>query len=285
MTAFPSAAARPLSASGLVPADSAATAPGDRPTASNTPVIVMTAVRSDAEWLRSFLSAVPNLECTTGTGVIPLCDQAAATWRRVETPVGDVLSPLAVASIRAMVGSVITAILARAGKRRWCEVALAPPASARAFVQLFPGTQVLCLHRACPDVIYAALHTTGWGLAGAAFAPFTAAYPASSVAALASYWAAHTEQLIAFEEDHPAACRRIRYEDLVADPLEFASLLAFLAAEHPPGVPIWAQADKATAGPSAPGCGAKLPAEQIPPPLLDRVNYLMTKLSYPAIGG
>jgi hypothetical protein len=253
-------------------------------TARRTPVIVLTFAHAGAESLRSLLSTVPDLECTSGTGMIPLCEQAAITWRQVEARAGEVLSPLATASIRAMAASAITVILSRAGKRRWCEFAFAAPSSAQAFLQLFPGTQFLCLHRACADVIYAALHATEWGLAGAAFAPFTAAYPASTVEALAAYWAAHTQQLIAFEESHPAICQRIRCEDLVADPHTAASgIFAFLTPEqHDPGQ-SWTDADALTAGPDAPGRGAQLPAGQIPPPLLRQINLMHARLGYPDI--
>jgi hypothetical protein len=247
----------------------------------NSPVIVLTFAHSGVEGLRSLLSTVPDLVCTSGTGVIPLCDLAAITWRQVEARAGEALSAVAAASIRAMAASAITIILAREGKRRWCEFAFAQPSAAQTFLRLFPGTQFLCLHRACPDVIYSALHAAEWGLAGAAFAPFTAAYPTSSVQALAAYWVAYTEQLIAFEESHPGISHRIRCEDLVSDPRTAARILAFLTAadQHDSGPPRM-DADTPTAGPDAPGCGAHLPVEQIPPPLLDRVNNLMTKLGY-----
>jgi hypothetical protein len=248
-------------------------------TVRNAPVIVLTYEYSGAERLRSLLSADLGLECTTGTGILPLCDQAAVMWRRVE---GRALSPLADKYIRAMAANAITFMLARGGGRRWCEFAFAQPSAAETFMRLFPGTKVLCLHRACPDVIHAALHETQWGLSNPALAPFTTAYPASTVAALAAYWAAHAEQLIAFEDSHAEACRRIRYEDLVTRPTKEAdAVLHFLGAERESTAPPWTEVDAAT---DPRGRGAGLPANRIPSPLLARVNALMSRLGYPLIG-
>jgi hypothetical protein len=64
---------------------------------------------------------------------------------------------------------------------------------------------------------------------GPEYAPFVSAYPASSIAALAAYWAAHTRELIALEQSRPARCRRVRYEDLkTASDDQAAAILALL---------------------------------------------------------
>lgn len=274
-------AAGPLPAQPLPDNDGGATPTRSAATATS-PVIVLTYAGSGSDTLQSLLSAIPGLACTSGTGVLPLVDQAAATWRQAEARASQQPSPLAAASIRAMVSSLVTVILAREGKRRWCEVARAQPSAAGTFVRLFPGTRVLCLHRACPDVIYDALHASEWGLAGPGFAPFTAAYPGSSVAALAAFWAAHTEQLIAFEESHPAVCRRVRYEDLIAEPHRAADgILAFLSGSSEPAAQP-GSAQRQDLGPAGgPQAGRPpMPTDQIPPALLPRVSKLMTDLGY-----
>jgi len=157
------------------------------PGAPGAPVIVLTYAHAGAEHLRPLLAGHLDLACTSGTGLLPLCQQAATTWRHVEGQPGSALSELAAASIRALATSVITTVLAQTGKRRWCEFATAPPRSTETFLRLYPGTRIICLHRGCADVIRAALHASPWGLSGTSFAPFTAAYPGSTVAALAAY--------------------------------------------------------------------------------------------------
>lgn len=160
--------------------------------AHGSPVIVLTYLHSGAERLRDLLARHPGLACTSGTGILPLCAQAAEAWRSADYHASTRLSPLAVNSTRTLASAIIIALLARAGAQRWCETATADPATAETFLQLYPGKRVLCLHRGCVDVVRAALHNSTWGVAGPAIAPFTASYPGSAVAALTAYWAART---------------------------------------------------------------------------------------------
>jgi hypothetical protein len=254
---------------------------------SDAPVIVLTYAHSGADRLWSLLAGQPDLACTSGTGILPLCEQASVSWHRVGGAADGPLPPLAVASIRALAAPLITSLLARAGKRRWCEFATATPGSADTFRQLFPGTRFLTVHRACPDMIHAALHAGSWGLAGPTFASFTSAHPASTAAALTAYWIAHTGPLIAFEQSHPGICCRIRCEDL-PDGLD-AALCAFLGlAGLGPAQAGWDQADWLSASGTEPaidaGLEAAFPVDQIPPALLAQANDLMKALDYPPIG-
>ena len=183
----------------------------------------------------------------------------------------------------------MTSIVARAGKRRWCETAAAERSAAETFLALFPAARFVCLHRACPDVIYSTLQASPWGLAGPGFAAHTAAHPGSTVAALAAWWVAHAAPVLAFEQDHPQACRRVRYEDLAAEPARAErDILAFLGLDAQaltlPDLPGDDAPDPAPlAGADAPGCGADLPAGQIPPQLLAQVNNLHARLGYPPL--
>ena len=149
---------------------------------------------------------------------------------------------------------------------------------------MYPQTRILCLHRSCAGVIEAAIHASPWGLAGPEYAPFTAAYPDSTVAALTAYWSAHTAPLIALEETHPEACRRIRYEDLANDP-HAGDLFAFLRMEAPRA----GLADPKRPGEANQSRGlvdrAPFPADQVPAPLLSQADNLACKLGYPPLAG
>jgi hypothetical protein len=255
--------------------------------ARGAPVIVLTYGHAGAWRLQQLLEGQPELACTAGTGMLAACDQAAAAWRQAERPPGDQLSPLASASIRALVTGMITAIVARAGKPRWCEMAAAERSAAETFLQLFPGTRFVCLHRACPDAIYAALQANPWGLSGPGIAAYAAAHPGNRVAALAAWWAGHAGPVLAFEQDHPDVCLRLRYEDLAGDPGEAErGIRKFLGLQEQdaslPELPD-GTGGQALAGADAPGCGADLPAGQIPPPLLTQINSLHAKLGYPPL--
>ena len=96
----------------------------------DAPVVVLTYAHSGAARLQSLLASHPDLACTSGTGILPLCEQAAITWRSADDRAGMTLSPLALASVRALATGIITSMLIRTGKRRWCELATASPMSA-----------------------------------------------------------------------------------------------------------------------------------------------------------
>ena len=181
---------------------------------SDAPVIVLGSPYAGAAGLRALLARQPDLACTSGTGLLPLCEQAMTTWRIADGRAAGPPSRLAVTTTRALAASVITSVLAREGKRRWCEMAAANPPAAETFLMLYPGTRFLCLHRACPGVVRAALDASPWGIADPVFAPFTLAYPASTLAALTAYWVTYTRTVLAFEAAHPQACLRVRFEDL-----------------------------------------------------------------------
>jgi hypothetical protein len=252
------------------------------------PVIVLAYAYSGAAPIQRLLSGSAVLACTSGTGLLPLCDQAAAAWRRVDNRAGP-LSSLAASSIRALAGGMISVLLAEAGKPRWCEISSSPPATAETFLQLYPGTRFVCLHRSCPDVIRAGIEANPWGLTGTGFAPFAVAYPGSSAAAIAAYWADRTEPLLRFQQAHPAACRTVRYDDLAGYPerqaRDIAAFLDLDAAPSPTGPDVTLTREEAPPAAADGGAlaGAELPAGHLPPPLLDRVNDLQARLGFPPI--
>lgn len=253
---------------------------------SRDPVIVLTYAHAGSECLQRKLASCAALACTSGTGLLPLFEQAAATWRGIDERDGP-LSSLAASSLRAMADTMITSILVRTGGTRWCEIAQAPAMYAKTFLELYGTAKFVCLHRNCPDVIRAGVQANPWGLADSSFAPFAAAYPGSSVAAIAAYWAAFTESLLDFEAAQPQACHRVRYEDLAGRPDDVTDrIFAFLGLSPGAGdVPAPGRPDD-DAGPAAardlaPGAGSRVPVSKIPQPLGAKVNELLTRLGYP----
>jgi hypothetical protein len=245
------------------------------------PVIVLALAHGGSIELGSLLSQHPDLACTQGTGVLPLCDQAIATWRNIEGRPEGLPSRLAAAATRALSTSIITSLLAREGKRRWCEIAAPNPEAAETFLGLYPGTRFLCLHRACRDVIRTTLDASPWGLTHPAFVPYTRAYPGSTAVALTACWVEHTRNMVMFERAHPQECLRVRFEDLtVAQPKIAEQIEAFLGL-----------AGKATLGGDGPQQPtslearpeADLPVGLIPPNLLAQANDLLRELGYPAL--
>jgi hypothetical protein len=255
------------------------TAPAGR--SSSAPVIVLAPAYSGASTLRSLLEGHPDLACTAGTGLLPLCEQAMATWRNADARPAGTPSSLASSTTRALATSFITSILAREGKSRWCEVAAANPQAAEAFLGLYPGTRFLCLYRACPSVTRAVLDASPWGITEPMFAPFTRAYPASTVAALTAYWVSATGPLLAFEREHPRSCLRVRFEDLSQGWQAVERMTSFLSLADAVGRPIPGRQDEPR--PASPGTelSAGIPVSLIPPALLAQANDLLQQLDYP----
>ncbi len=252
---------------------------------SDAPVIVLGSPYAGAAGLRALLARQPDLACTSGTGLLPLCEQAMTTWRIADGRAAGPPSRLAVTTTRALAASVITSVLAREGKRRWCEMAAANPPAAETFLMLYPGTRFLCLHRACPGVVRAALDASPWGIADPVFAPFTLAYPASTLAALTAYWVTYTRTVLAFEAAHPQACLRVRFEDLAHAQHDTAGkkITAFLGIAHiDTQAAPWESSQTGLASQN-PGPETDLPADLIPPSMLAQANDLLRQLNYPPL--
>jgi hypothetical protein len=260
------------------------------------PIVVLTYGHAGGGRLRQLLATDDSLTITAGTGLLGVCEQAAVMWRHTEGRPESQLTSLGAVSVRSMAMALISSLTARTGQRRWCEIASTEPAAAETFLGLFPGTRFVCLHRCCPDVIYSTLAASPWGLAGPQYARFTATYPASTVAALTSWWVGHAGALVAFEQANPDACLRLHYEDLLADEGVRNDLWKFLGLgpetpSLPPIVrsgpddigPLTGSSDASALPPEQPGCGKDFPADQIPPDLLAQVNTLHATLGYPRL--
>jgi len=261
---------------------------GNRPcevtaAARNAPVVIMGYTGSGAERLRSALSWFPELACTQGTGILPLCHQAVTAWQVIEERDGAGVSPLAAASVRALCGGLMTAILAREGASRWCELSSAPTAAVQTFVSLYPGARFLIVHRRVDAVVRTVIGSGSWGLEGREFAPYVSAYPASPVAAVAGYWATHAAEQLEFERANPEACLRVRAGDLAGDAArvrpEISDFLALGGESLPPPRALGDDWD-GHAGPGAPVADPVLPLDRIPGPLL---NDLHRSLGYPPV--
>jgi hypothetical protein len=250
---------------------------------SDAPVIVLAQPYSGASTLRALLEGHPDLACTSGTGLLPLCEQAMATWHNADGRKAGTSSSLAFTTTRALATSLIISILAREGKPRWCEIAAASPQAAETFLRLYPGTRFLCLYRSCPGVIRAALDASPWGITDPVFTPFTSRYPANTVASLTAYWVSATGPLLAFERGHPASCLRVRFEDLAQDRQADDQITSFIGLTGAVGRPV--SGSHGGPQPVSPSTelAANLPAYLIPPALLAQANDLLQQLNYPTM--
>jgi len=250
-------------------------------TSQGSPIIIMAYAGSGADQLRSILSEFPELACTQRTGILPLCHNAVTTWQTVDGGVGGGFSPIAAASLRALSSSLMTAILAYRGGKRWCEFTSGVTAAAQSFTLICPEARFLVAYCRADTAVRTIISSSRWGLEGPEFAPFVSAHPSSPVAALASYWAAHTAQQLEFEQAHPESCHRVRVEDLTANAAQAQlGVIDFLGLDCRDISPSFSQdaARNWHAGQDAPVPG--LPIDRIPAALLARVNELHRSLDY-----
>ena len=258
-----------------------------RQASASGPIVVLTYSFSGWRRLQGVLERVPELSCTAGTGVLGMCDMAARAWVNVEESDGEHMSSLAAKSIRAMAVSMMTVIAARSGARRWCETVTAEPAAAETFLRIVPGTQFLCLHRSCPDVVRAVLSSSPWGILGGQFTPYLQACPANTTAAIAACWADSAGQLLDFESRHPESALRVRYEDLASDPAATSQAISDFTGMTPASaVPELAEDELpggAASGGDPAGLDTSFPVAMLPPHLIQRISHLHEQLGYPRV--
>jgi Sulfotransferase family len=265
------------------------------------PVVVLTCARSGSTLLRFILDSHPELACPPETGVVDLCTRLGVVSMLLDGPAAGVrpgLDGLAAASIRSWVTATFGTYLIRAGKTRWCDKSLGSAESAHRFLDLFPEAKFICLYRHCMDVIDSALEACPFGLRGYGMDPYAAAHPGNSVGAAADYWVTHTRAIAEFEQAHPGACLRLRYEDLVADPEAQADRIFTFLGEMPvpgisrsclaPGREEFGPGDHKIWGttsitPDSVGRGSRIPVGLISPLVLTMVNGLLGQLDYPQI--
>lgn len=255
--------------------------------ASNDPVIMLSYGYSEARFVQKILAGGPELACTSGTGIVPLCFTAAETWQRVEGQDGQAMSRLAATAVRGLVTAQVTVILADAGKTRWCELATVAPSAAEPFLQIFPHTVFVCVHRDCLDVIRAGIQASPWGLQGQLLTPYLLSYPGNNVAALAAYWANSTEELLEFENANSRITHRFRYEDVITEPEKaLTAFRVWLGLSSPSRITFPEQFDFPKPGTyvsHSAEAEAEVPLEMIPAPLRQRIGRLQAELGYPLI--
>lgn len=247
---------------------------------SSGAVIVLTYAFSGSEYLREILSPATNFSNTYSTGILPLSDAVAATWRRIDGS-GEALSALATKSISSLTSQMIAVIMAETGGARWCETVIAPPDCAYLFTRLYPATKVICFHRSFSEFVRVAVREYPWGIADSPFSAFTAAYPNRSAAAISAYWASYSERLIEFERTHSGSCLRVKYEDLISEaPKEIKRILSFLEVSSEETAVLISPPPEPE--PSDGISLAQIPVNEIPPVLRERIKGLCGMLGYPS---
>ena len=247
------------------------------------PVVILSYLYSGAALVQEALSPDGHLARTQSTGILPLCAAAAGTWRRVEGGNGQRLSRLALVSVRQLVTTQMAVLLAATGKTRWCELAGASADTEAVFRQVFPHAGFVCVHRSCTEVVAAGVDASPWGVHGPAIGRYALAHPGNCVAALAAYWARSTDLLLQFERANHEATHRVRYEDVITDPVraltDVRSSLRLTGGDEGFGAP--GRTDSVNKEAAAPAESRReVPVEMIPEDLRERIDLLHAELGY-----
>ena len=267
------------------------------------PVFVLCNGRSGSTLLRFLLDAHPDLACPPETNLPAIAGQLATVWSLIE---GARLSPergdeppeipeAAITGVRRTMDELTGGYLARRGKKRYCDKSLGTARFAPLLLRIWQDARFLCLYRHPMDVIASGIEACPWGLNGYGFEPYIAGTPGNSVLTLARFWIDNVSMVLAAEEQFPASCHRIRYEDLVADPeAAAAGIFAFLGVPQQPGITaecfaakpersgpadykIWHTSEISAA---SVGRGWSVPTALLPPPVAQQLNELAAKLGY-----
>ncbi len=209
------------------------------------PVFVLCGARSGSTLLRFILDAHPDLACPPETNIPGLCAQLATVWSLIEgAPLSQerdaeppAIPDAAITGVRRTVDLMIGSYLTRRGGKRYCDKSLSTARFTSLLLRVYPEAKFLCLYRHPMDMIASGIEACPWGLRGYGFDPYIAASPGNIVLALARYWNDNAATILAAEETFPAACRRVRYEDLVTDAEGTArGIFEFLGVPPVPGI-------------------------------------------------
>ncbi len=137
--------------------------------------------------------------------------------------------------VRDLVAGLLGRFTQGQGKKAWCDKT---PSNLRYLPQLewaFPEARYVCLHRNALDVVHSCLELPEreflwWSLS------YVVKHHRNLPAAFLDNWADRTQEMLALESRHPRTCR-IRYEDLVADPVAaLTPVFRFLGLEWDPSM-------------------------------------------------
>lgn len=297
-----------------------------------TLALVVGAARSGTTLARLLLDAHPELGCPSEAGIPGLMAHLARVWGMIDADEGPNASadpggsadrlvltgwertqrssgeapadsrsgvddPFSAAARDWIIRTVHEPMIrycARTGKRIYVDKSLDSVYHLKLVQELFPEARFVMIYRHVMDTIASGIEASPWGFNAYGYAPYVQASPGNSVAALASYWLDHVTRAHAWETEHPEACHRVRYEDLVSRPAEtIVALQGFLGVEEDPSVLSSAFERDLANGPGdykveytnsvhskSVGRGKRVPVAMLPPALLAGLNEKLEVLGY-----
>lgn len=260
--------------------------------------LIVGAARSGTTLLRMILNAHCQVACPAETGIPSLVQLLGRVWATVSgsaaVPDGGLQAGLN-AQVRAAAIAPMWHYCSQTHKRVYCDKSLDSVYRLEPFSRVFPEARYIILVRHVMDTVASGLEASPWGFNAYGYAPFIEGSVDNFVQGLASYWQAHVQAALDWEQAHPHTCLRVRYEDLVASPESvMASIWDFLKVDQDTDAVARALArPHDVTGPGdykiaytkeiradSVGRGRRVPIGLIPPGLLDALNKLLESLKY-----
>jgi len=266
--------------------------------------------RTGSTLLRLLLDSHPRIYCPDELHLGRLLQALAATQEGLtDCPKPsapsmadiDPTSPAAVAT-RRMVGDLLAAAAVARSKDLWCDKSPSNLEFISLIERIFPDARYLVLHRHALDFAMSCLRFSTYGFYLQVVEDYVRKDHRNFLRPLLQAWNDKTAELLEFERRHPDRCCRLRYEDLVAAPdATLERLCDFLGVERVPDLVARTfsspHQQRAYHGDpkayyshgisdSSIGCGAELNVSAlrlVPAEHLERMNALLTTLSYPAV--
>jgi hypothetical protein len=269
---------------------------------SNSPVFIISSERSGSTLLRYIVDTHPEM---TSPGQLYLGELCHHLYRAIERTIGAVSGITDEEGKKRMVYDEVKRIVLEfmdrytttKNKRIWCEKTPVNLGYMDTIKGVFPEAKYICLYRNAMDVVHSCLENWKWGFVPQHF-PYIHQYPDNFVSAMVKRWIDNTETLLAFENDNPSQCYRIKYESLAQDPpanlepmfdflgvqWDVSILEAVFSTWHDEGDGDLKVKYSTQIYMNSIGKGSKINLSHIPEPLLKEMNAQLEKLNYPIIG-
>ncbi len=268
------------------------------------PVFVVTCGRSGSTLVRYLLDAHPDVVCPPEASLPALIGQLGRSWNIVVSSAAKehvaAIPPDVLAEIRSAVQAIMLYSCVQAGKQLYCDKSLDSVQYLNAVHAVFPSARYILLYRHALDVVMSLLEASPFGFHAYGAAPYLRGSTENFVAPLLQYWNGHVQYALAWEEaagDTEAACLRVRYEDLVANPYDtMEAVCTFLDLPLADDLLTTAFARPFEHGPAdhkiefthevsaaSVGRGVRIPLEMIPEQIRESTNGHLTQLGYHTI--
>lgn len=255
-------------------------------------IFVLCTPRSGSSLVRYIIDAHPRICCPAELSLGPLAkylyEAAYYSLAQVRATGEEERQAVAVAEVRRVLDDLMRSYARLKRKEIWCEKTPKNLQHVKLLEEAFPDAFYICLYRNCMDMVHSSVEGSRFGKMDELW----------DYARIYEAWIEQTGEILKFEREHPQKCFGVKYESLVLNPAgTLAGLFAFLGVEWDERLIERVFATPHDLGPGDPkvafsnriyqnaiGKGSSIKREEVPRPLLEKINALLRELDYPEVG-